>query len=161
MGTIITETTKKTTEVEGCFLQPLNIIETPNGCVLHMLRHEYGLMPDLSAGFGELYFSEILAQKIKAWKRHKKQQQLFAVPWGLIKIVLFDAREKSSSYGIVMELLLGRPKHYNLLSIPPGIWYGFKAVDQSSLLCNFANLPHDPKECERLPFDSEQIPYKW
>ena len=150
------------TGIAGCFLQPLSIIATPCGPVLHMLNQSYALMPEFPTGFGEIYFSEIYADCVKAWKRHKKQAQLFAVPAGEIRIALYDARPDSSTKSALAVLRLGRPDNYRLLSIPPGIWYGFQCLSPTpALICNCANLAHEPDEAERLAQDSNLIPYKW
>lgn len=116
----------------------------------------------LFAGFGEVYFSEVLGGQIKAWKQHLRQTQFFAVPAGQLLLVLYDQRKASSTFGQVSEVRLGRPDHYNLLKIPTGIWYGFAALHGSpALLCNCADLPHDPTESLRRESDSPDIPYCW
>ncbi|MBQ9537624.1 MAG: dTDP-4-dehydrorhamnose 3,5-epimerase family protein [Desulfovibrionaceae bacterium] len=158
----LVEYTTQETSINGVKLQPLQVIDTPQGAVLHMLRGDYALMPTFPAGFGEIYFSEVHYGEIKAWKRHQLQQQLFAVPWGLLHLVLYDPREQSPTKGQVLSLSLGRPDHYNLLSIPCGIWYGFTAQSHpGALLCNCANIPHDPHESEHIPATSPLIPYSW
>lgn len=156
------ETNYQTTKIYGVKLQPLQIIPTQGGPVLHMLRSDYALMPNFPHGFGELYFSEVTYGAIKAWKLHTIQNQLFAVPFGVMQFVLFDARDNSPSHGEVLTLTLGRPDHYMLLSIPCGIWYGFKALSNPcALLCNCADIAHDPNESQRLDLNSKVIPYSW
>lgn len=150
------------TGIEGALFQPLRVIPTAGGPVLHMLKPDSPLLPDFRAGFGELYFSETLPGAVKAWKRHQRQTQLFAVPSGLLRIVLYDDRAASPSRGALVSLLLGRPDNYGLLRIPPLVWYGFAAVGACpALICNCADMPHDPAEAERLPPDAAAIPYSW
>ena len=149
-------------DIAGVFLQPLAIIPTPDGAVLHMLKAGSPLLPHFPQGFGEIYFSEVYAGHIKAWKCHKEQTQHFVVPIGLLQFVLCDGREDSPGKGKMVELRLGRPDNYNLLKSPPGVWYGFRSLDeQVSLICNCASIPHDPQESIKLPWDSELIPYNW
>lgn len=158
---IMQETEVILTDIDGVYLQPLATIPTAGGPVLHMLAPDYALAP-MSNPFGEIYFSEVFAGACKAWKRHKAQTQRFAVPIGMIQIVLFDARAHSPTHGNILELELGRPDHYFLLLIPPMIWYGFKCISpQSALICNYVDLPHNPEEAERLPMDSSVIPFVW
>ena len=91
-----------------------------------------------------------------------RQTQYYTVPHGLLKLVLYDARPDSPTCGVLRELYLGRPDHYGLLRIPTGVWYGFTAAtDEPALICNCADLPHDPEEGERLPADTKDIPYSW
>ncbi|MBD5646835.1 MAG: dTDP-4-dehydrorhamnose 3,5-epimerase [Desulfovibrio sp.] len=151
-----------TTGIEGALFQPLKVIPTPGGPVLHMLRAGSPLLPDFAHGFGEIYFSEVFPGAVKAWKRHTRQTQLFAVPWGLLHIVLYDDRQASPTRGVLVERRLGRPDDYGLLRIPPLVWYGFTAVGEApALICNCADLPHDPAEGERTAPDDSAIPYAW
>lgn len=146
------------TAIDGVLLLDLKVIPTDGGPVLHMLRPASPLF----MGFGELYFSEVFAGAIKAWKQHSQQTQHFAVPVGQLKVVLFDDREGSATCGQVQEIVLGRPDNYRLLRIPPLVWYGFTPVgDQPALICNCADIPHDPTESIRKPVDTQDIPYSW
>ena len=156
------ETGARNGGIDGALLQPLGVISTPGGPVLHMLRPGSALLPDFSKGFGEIYFSEVLPGHVKAWKCHNRQVQHFAVPTGLLRIVLYDGRAGSPTSGVVCELALGRPENYSLLRIPTGVWYGFAAMGQApALICNCADIPHDPAEGQRLPVDDPSIPYCW
>ena len=85
----------------------------------------------------------------------------YAVPSGLIKLVLYDAREQSRTKGEVMEIFIG-PENYQLITIPPMVWNGFKGIGVSpSIVANCSDLPHDAEEISRLdPFDPS-IPYRW
>lgn len=149
------------TAIAGVLLQPLAVIPAAGGPVLHMLRAGQDLMAS-TGRFGEIYFSEVLPGEVKAWKRHKRQIQRFAVPMGKIRIVLFDSRSESPTRGSLLELELGRPDHYSLLLIPPAIWYGFTALSATpALICNCADLPHDPDEGEKRSQDCSEIPYSW
>jgi dTDP-4-dehydrorhamnose 3,5-epimerase len=150
------------TGIDGALLLPLRIIPAAGGDVLHMLRGDSPLMPNFSAGFGEIYFSETRRGAVKAWKRHRLQTQHFAVPCGRLKLVLYDDRPASPTHGNLREIILGRPDNYGLLRIPAGIWYGFTALgENTALLCNCADIPHDPAEGEKLPADTPVIPYDW
>lgn len=150
--------TPHATAMAGVSLRPLRVIATEGGPVLHMLRAD---APEFRT-FGEVYFSLVEAGGVKAWKCHTRQTQHFAVPSGRMRLALFDGREGSPTRGSVLEVVLGRPDAYALLTIPPGIWYGFGALDgREALLCNCADMPHDPQESLRLPRETEDIPYTW
>ena len=155
---VLHEPMMKSFEIEGVIVQPLKQIESNCGKVLHMLRNDSSLFNH----FGEIYFSEIHSGTVKAWKRHKKQTQNMAVPLGEIQLVIYDDRLMSSTNGKIAEYELGRSGHYKLVHIPPMLWYGFHALgNQSSMIANCTDRPHDPEEIECLPADSDQIPYQW
>jgi dTDP-4-dehydrorhamnose 3,5-epimerase len=145
-------------KIKGINFTQLKEISDERGSVLHMLRSDSQEFEK----FGECYFSEILPGKIKAWKCHSIQTQNLAVPIGLIKIVLFDPREKSKTKGLLEEYIIGRPNNYYRLKIPPKIWYGFTCVSkEKALIVNCANIPHSPDESKIYPINNLPIPYKW
>lgn len=143
--------------IHGVKVKPLRQICDERGKVMHMLRADD---PDFS-GFGEIYFSTVFPGAIKGWHIHRKMVLNYAVPHGRIKFVLFDDREDSPTRGEVNELFLG-PDSYQLVTVPPLVWNGFKGVGtEMALVANCASIPHDATEIDRLdPFDS-RIPYDW
>jgi dTDP-4-dehydrorhamnose 3,5-epimerase len=144
--------------ISGVVIQPLRQIVDERGAVLHMLRCDSPLFTQ----FGEIYFSVVFSKVIKAWKRHRRMTQHFAVPAGRIKLVLYDDRDKSPTRGRLEEYTIGKPGHYYLIRIPPLIWYGFQGLDSTpSIVANLTDLPHDPAEVETLPDNSADIPYSW
>ena len=142
----------------GVHFVGLRQIAAKGGPVLHMLRND---SPTLKK-FGEVYFSEVFSGALKAWKRHREMTQHFVVPVGKVLLVMFDEREGSKTFGEVRECILGRPDHYNLLVIPPMVWYGFKCISENpALISNCTDMPHNPEESEHaLPGDS-RFPYDW
>ena len=85
----------------------------------------------------------------------------YAVITGMIKLVLFDDREGSPSWGKLMELFIGE-ENYVLVRVPLGGWNGFKGIGtKEAIVANCSNHPHDPEEISRIsPFDCS-IPYNW
>ena len=143
--------------IEGVMVTPLRQIVDERGKIMHMLRAD----DPAFAGFGEVYFSVVFPGVIKGWHIHRKMTLRYAVPSGLIKLVLYDARDGSRTRGEVMEIFTG-PENYQLVTIPPLVWNGFKGVGVSpSIVANCSDIPHDPEEIDRLdPFDPS-IPYRW
>jgi len=148
----------ETSSIAGVVIQPLKQIEDERGAVLHMLRRDSPLFTK----FGEIYFSLIFPGVVKAWKRHRRMTQHFAVPIGTIRLVLYDDRSTMASRGRLEEHTLGRPDNYVLLRIPPLVWYGFEGLGASpSLVANCTDLAHDPAEVENLPAGASLVPYTW
>jgi dTDP-4-dehydrorhamnose 3,5-epimerase len=143
--------------IEGVIVQELKQISDARGRVMHMIRVDNPLFER----FGEIYFSEVLPGVVKAWKRHKSMTQLFAVPVGKIRLVVYDGRENSISKGNLKIIEIGR-KSYQLVKIPPKLWYGFKCISiQTALIANCTDLPHDPDESENKDPNNGTIPYQW
>ena len=125
--------------VHQIVVTPLKRISVAGGDVLHAMKCSDPGFVD----FGEAYFSQIELGAVKAWKRHLRMTLNFVVPVGAVQFVFMDDE------GVMREEVLA-PDRYARLTVPPGIWFGFKGlVAPYSLLLNVADIPHDPDEIER------------
>ena len=135
--------------VNKILITSLKRIQVAGGDVLHGMKNS-------DAGyvnFGEAYFSTIEAGAIKAWKRHLRMTLNIVVPHGTVIYAFVDER------GTIREELVGENR-YVRLTVPPGIWFGFKGLfSPHSIMMNVADIPHDPTEIERKTLD--EIDYKW
>jgi dTDP-4-dehydrorhamnose 3,5-epimerase len=86
-----------------------------------------------------------------------------AVVRGMMKIVLYDAREGSPTRGEVNQFFAGEHNAV-LIHIPPYVYHGFKCI--SPLEAIVVNVPDrvyrydDPDEFRVPPHDGD-IPYDW
>lgn len=143
--------------INGVAVHPLRQIVDERGKIMHMLRRDDPAFQE----FGEIYFSTINPGVVKAWHGHRQMVLNYVCIFGLIKLVLYDARQDSRTRGEVQEIYLG-PDNYILVTIPAEVINGFKGVAVTpSIVANCATLPHDPEEIYRIdPFDND-IPYDW
>ena len=103
--------------------------------------------------FGELYFSEIYLNQIKAWKRHTSMTLNLIVPYGNVLFVFIDTNEE------LRKEIIGEIQ-YVRLTVPPGIWFGFKGLHSPySLVTNVADIEHKAEEVERKPI--EAFSFNW
>lgn len=143
--------------IEGVLIHPLRQIPDERGKVMHMLRADD---PHFEK-FGEIYFSVVYPGVVKGWHLHHKMTINYAVPFGSIKLVLYDDREGSRTRGEIQEVFLGE-SNYSLVRVPPEIWNGFKGIGVThAIVANCATVPHDPSEIVRLDPFSDKIPYDW
>ncbi len=143
--------------IDGVEIVPLRQLPDERGKVMHMLRAD---APHFRA-FGEIYFSAVHPGAVKAWHLHKRMTLNYAVPFGKIKLALYDDRAASPTKGELQEIFLG-PDSYQLVVIPPLVWNGFKGVGtDTAIVANCASIPHYPAEIERLDPASPRIPYDW
>jgi dTDP-4-dehydrorhamnose 3,5-epimerase len=143
--------------IEGVQIRPLKQISDERGKIMHMLRCDDPWFEK----FGEIYFSAVYPGVIKGWHLHRRMTLNYAVVAGTIKLVLYDDREGSPTRREVVELFTGED-NYALITIPPGIWNGFKGIGvKPAIVANCASEPHDPEEIVRLDPLSEEIPYDW
>lgn len=144
--------------IDGIEITPLKQILDERGGVFHIMKKsDSGFL-----SFGEAYLSKINKDKIKAWKNHREMTQNFCVPFGSLKLVLYDDRDLSPTQGVINTFQLDDNNNYKRITIPPMIWYGFqcKSADYC-LLLNIADIEHDPNESTILPQENNKIPYLW
>jgi len=117
----------------------LRRIPVAGGDVLHAVKcNDPGFVE-----FGEAYFSHIEQGAVKAWKRHLRMTLNLVVPVGAVQFVFMDDE------GARREEVVG-PDRYVRLTVPPGLWFGFKGLTSPySLILNVADILHDPVEIER------------
>ncbi|MBF0320192.1 MAG: dTDP-4-dehydrorhamnose 3,5-epimerase family protein [Nitrospirae bacterium] len=143
--------------IEGVAVSPLRQIEDARGKVMHMLRRDSPLFER----FGEIYFSVVNPGAVKAWKLHKKMTLTLAVPFGRVRLVLYDERAGSATFGAIDEFIMG-DGNYCLVKVPPLLWSGFMGIsDGISILANCATEMHDPAEAFQLDPNDTRIPYRW
>ncbi len=143
--------------IQDVKISPLKILSDSRGSVMHMMRNDSKIFES----FGEIYFSTIYKDSIKAWHLHKESTLNYACIKGAVKLVLFDERSESSTKGKYQEINLS-PESYFLVTIPPNIWNGFKGIyEPESIIANCLSLPHNEKEMVRKDHSDQKFKYKW
>jgi dTDP-4-dehydrorhamnose 3,5-epimerase len=143
--------------IEGVKVISLRKICDERGVIMHMLKNTD---PHFEQ-FGEVYFSTAYPEAVKGWHEHTKQVQFYAVIQGMIKLVLYDNRLKSSTYKELMEIFTGED-NYQLVRIPTGVINGYKTIGtKTAILANCSTLPHQPDEMLRYDPHGDKVPYKW
>lgn len=138
-------------------ITPLRRIPDERGKIMHMMR----CTDPHFKKFGEVYFATAYPGVIKGWHVHKRQVQNYAVIQGMAKVVLYDGREDSPTFGEIQEVFMGED-HYVLLTIPTGVVNGWKGIGtETVLLANCATEAHEADEMDRIDPFSDEIPYKW
>ena len=111
--------------------------------------------------FGEIYFSTVKPNFIKAWHLHKKATLNYVCVKGKVKLVLYDERDNSKTFDQYQELIL-TPSDYYMVTIPPLIWNGFKGIDeQESIIANCMTIAHDEEEMVRKEYSDKKFNYHW
>ena len=145
-------------EIVGVNIKQLRKIPDERGSIMHMIRVD----DENFEKFGEVYFSTAYPGAIKGWHEHTKQVQNYAVVYGMIKLVMYDSRKQSKTFGNLMEIFMG-DLNYVLVRIPTGVINGYKCIgDKTAIVANCSTLPHMP-DGEMIRHDplSDVVPYKW
>ena len=143
--------------INDVIITELKTLSDNRGKVMHMLRND-----DIHfEAFGEIYFSTIFKNKIKAWHLHKESALNYVCVKGIVKLVLYDDRPQSKTRGIFQEVVLSK-ENYSLVTIPKKIWNGFKGLGENeSIIANCLTMPHNEKEMVRIDPYSKNIDYNW
>ncbi|MDB5696986.1 MAG: dTDP-4-dehydrorhamnose 3,5-epimerase [Sphingomonas bacterium] len=109
------------------------------------------------------YQSRLFPGAIGAWSCHADNFDRLFVNQGLVKLVAYDGREDSATYGRVSEYRIGdhRP---TFVVLPPGVWHGLQNLAPvDALVINFSSSAYDYANPDhyRLPQDTDAIPYQW
>jgi dTDP-4-dehydrorhamnose 3,5-epimerase len=145
--------------IEGVAKRKLSVIADERGYLMEILRPDW----EEFRKFGYAYLTAVYPYVVKAWHLHRIQTDHFACISGMIKLVLYDARKESSTYGQINEFFIG-DKNPTLVQIPPGVLHGFKGISlEAALIINVPTEAYNyenPDE-ERLPAHCDQVPYDW
>jgi len=140
-------------------LKKLKMIPDERGKLMEIFRCD----DDIFIKFGQVYITTTYPDVVKAWHRHRIQTDNICCVKGMIKVALYDAREGSTTYGEIDEFFIGEHNPI-LISIPPGIYHGWKCVsDVESIVVNIPTEPYNREKPDeyRLPPDTDEIPYDW
>ena len=145
--------------IDGVNVKELKVISDERGRLMEMLRRDDPIFKQ----FGQIYLTTAYPGVVKAWHYHKQQWDHFVCVTGMMKVVLYDARDDSPTHGEVNEFFLG-DHHPILLQIPPLVYHGFKCIsDGEAIVINTASEVYDHNEPDefRVPAHENDIPYDW
>lgn len=145
--------------ITGVRVKPLRVIPDERGRLFEMLRRDESLF----TAFGQAYCTTVNVGVVKGWHYHKKQVDNFVCVGGMIKLVAYDARPRSSTKGQINEFFLG--VHQPLLvQIPPGVYHGFKGISHpEAIVINLPTEPYHHARPDEFRVDPHRntIPYDW
>ena len=145
--------------INGVIIKELKPILDERGYLQECFRSDW---PQYEK-FGQSYITVAFPNVVKAWHCHKIQTDNMVCISGNAKLVLYDGREESSTYKKINEIFFGE-KAPLLVTIPPNIWHGFKAMGgEKMMVINTPTELYNYSETDeyRLPYDTADIDYDW
>jgi dTDP-4-dehydrorhamnose 3,5-epimerase len=145
--------------IYGVIIKKLKVIPDERGRLMEILRSDDNCFEK----FGQVYMTTAYPGVVKGWHYHKKQFDNMAVVKGMMKIVLYDSRKESASFGEVNEIFAGIHNPV-LVHIPPFVYHGFKCIsDDEAIVVNAPTEMYNYNEPDeyRLPVHDNDIPYNW
>lgn len=145
--------------IKGVKVKKLTFIPDERGRLIEVLRCD----DEIFKKFGQIYVTTTYPGVVKAWHLHKKQSDNVCCIKGMIKAVLYDARENSPTKGEINEFFIG-DHNLCLIFIPFGVYHGWKCISEEEAFV--INVPTEAYNRERpdeyrLPPDTKEIPYDW
>jgi len=145
--------------IHGVKTKQLRVIADERGRLMEMLRSDEAMF----IKFGQIYLTTAYPGVVKGWHYHKKQIDHFVVVRGMMKIVLYDARQDCPTYREVNEFFIG-DHNQMLLQIPNYVYHGFKCISEHEAIvvnCTTEVYSYDDPDEFRVDPHSHEIPYDW
>ena len=145
--------------IYGVIVKKLKVIPDERGRLMEIFRADDNFFEK----FGQVYVTTAYPGVVKGWHYHKRQFDNMAVIKGMMKIVLYDSRKESATFGEINEIFAGIHNPV-LVHIPPFVYHGFKCISEDEAIV--VNTPtevynyQEPDEF-RLPAHNSNIPYDW
>jgi len=145
--------------IDGVLVKKIKVIPDERGRLMEILRADDKAFEK----FGQVYMTTAYPGVVKGWHYHKEQADNMAVVRGMMKIVLYDGREQSPTFGEVNEIFAGNHNPV-LVHIPPLVCHGFKCISEEEAIV--VNVPTEMYNYEtpdefRLPAHGGEVPYDW
>lgn len=121
----------------------------------------------LSEPIVQVHMTTTLPGRVRAWGLHRQTTDRLFVASGLVRVVCYDGREGSPTFGAVNAFTCG-DRNPVLLLVPPSVFHGWKNIGVTESIV--INLPtqayrYDRPDSFDLPWDGEAaralIPYRW
>jgi dTDP-4-dehydrorhamnose 3,5-epimerase len=152
------------TPIDGVQFRPTRPVPHEDGHVAEVARASWDV---LGGPIVQVHTTTTFQGRIRAWGLHQAATDRLFVVSGLVKIVIFDGRIGSPTYGRVNEFTVSE-KNPGLLIIPPDLYHGWKNMGTTEAI--IINMPdrmynYESPDALDLPWDSEAaqrtISYKW
>ena len=145
--------------IDGVIFQSLKVVPDERGRLMEIMRRD----DTFFTGFGQVYLSTVYPGVVKAWHYHNLQDDRFTCVRGMVKAVLYDDREGSSTRGYLNVFYVGEYQPA-LIVIPAGVFHGWKCVSEyEAYVINVPSEPYNRTSPDEFRVDphSGAIPYDW
>ncbi|AUN95721.1 cupin domain-containing protein [Pseudazoarcus pumilus] len=146
------------TLIDGVSVKEVRPVLTGYGHLTEALRGEWLAE---NAAVDQIFFSTLQPGGLSAWHAHGETTDRLFVVNGQVRVVLYDARKGSPSYGLVNEFKLATVRPM-LVVIPPRVWHGVhNYCGAPAILMNAVDRAYryEGPDHWRVPPDSDAIPY--
>lgn len=146
--------------IDGVLVHEVKNVIKNNGYLTEIYRREWF---GADEHIDQIFQVVLQPGGISAWHTHEVTTDRLFVLTGTIKIVLYDGRKESLTYGQVNEFRgnLLRPQ---LIVVPPQVWHGVQNIGpETAILLNVVDKAYQYENPDhwRIPGNSPEIPYQF
>jgi dTDP-4-dehydrorhamnose 3,5-epimerase len=145
--------------IDGVTMKLLRCVPDERGRLMEILRND----EEIFTGFGQVYMTTTYPHVVKAWHYHKKQDDYITCVKGMLKLVLYDGRKRSPTFGEINEFFIG-DHNQTLVKVPKMIYHGWKCVsEEEAIVINVPTEPYNRTNPDEYRLDPHinDIPYVW
>ncbi len=146
--------------INGVVVKEIKNVPTGYGYLTEIFRIDWGLD---NFGVDQVFQSVLEPNGFSAWHAHAITTDRLFINFGRMKIVLYDSRKDSSTYGLINEFRFGTERPAMVI-VPPAVWHGIENISSSvSMLINVVDhaYQYEGPDHFRLPHDTPEIPYQF
>jgi dTDP-4-dehydrorhamnose 3,5-epimerase len=150
--------------IDGVRFRAARPVPHEDGYLTEVVRDDWAIV---DAPIVQVHVTTTFPDRIRAWGIHRSITDRLFVVSGLVRIVVFDGREGSATFGRVNEFVVGE-RNPGLLIVPPDLYHGWKnigATEAAIINMPDARYDYDAPDALHLPWDSEAarhlIPHTW
>lgn len=150
--------------IDGIEFRPARPVPHEDGTVTEIARASWDI---IKSDVVQVHLTTTLPGRIRAWGLHQHTSDRLFVASGLVKIVVFDGRNDSPTFGKINEFTVSE-RNPGLLIVAPNLYHGWKNIGTSEAI--IINMPdrmynYEQPDALDLPWDSpaasEVVPYRW
>jgi dTDP-4-dehydrorhamnose 3,5-epimerase len=146
--------------IDGVVIRPATTQIDGRGTLCEILRPDWGFHP---APFSYVYQFTIRPGMCKGWHQHHQHDDRIFLSQGTVKVVLYDPRRESPTYGMINEIHRSELRR-DIMVIPQFVWHAHQNIGNTDAL--FISMPtrlydHASPDVFRLPLENDVIPYKF
>ncbi len=130
------------------------------GSVIEMFDPRWNWHPDPLVF---AYSFTIRPNIVKGWNLHLEHEDRYVLLSGEMRVVFYDLRPGSPTYGEVSEIVLSE-KRRGIVNVPKGLWHADHNIGSTdAVIVNFPTIMYDHANPDkyRLPIDTPLIPYSF
>ncbi len=146
-------------KIHDVVIKPLVTHADDRGYFREILRDDDNLL----RRFGQTAVTRTYPGVIKAFHWHADQDDLWYVADGMARVVLYDRRPGSPSFGQTQVIYAGEDNPV-LIFIPTGLAHGYQVLGAKPVILFYhVTRSYDPANPDeyRIPFDDPTIGFDW